>query len=351
MTAEGSAPPERPALGRRVASRRTALSFLLGFALIGLFLSRQDPATLSASWALVKGASPVLYVAAVAVYYTAFPVRAARWRILLRNSGEPAERIPRVRDLAEIIYLSWFANSVVPAKLGDVYRGWLLRRTSGVSWSHGMGTIVAERLLDAIVLVTLMLAAAVLAYGDVLGDALGAGAGRCVRDGLHGTDLSCVLLDLLLLGGLVALLLLVGLLLFARHGPLLARLLPAAAVAVYARFSGALVLSFGRFGRLLALSALAWAAEGAAFWFVGLALGYALPLPLVIFFSLLQAFITVIPLTPGGLGFEVLLAGALALHGLDPAAALAMTALYRTISYLSLVVGGAVVYALSAKTR
>ena len=45
--------------------------------------------------------------------------------------------------------------------------------------------------------------------------ALGAGAGRCVRDGLHGTDLSCVLLDLLLLGGLVALLLLVGLLLFA----------------------------------------------------------------------------------------------------------------------------------------
>jgi hypothetical protein len=163
---------ERPAsLGRRFASRRTALSFILGFGLIAVFLSRQDPGTVRESWSILKSAEPILYLAALVTYYMAFPIRAARWRILLTNSGEPPDRIPPLRDLAEIIYLSWFANSVVPAKLGDVYRGWLLRRTGGVPLSHGMGTIVAERLLDAIVLVSLMIAAALLTYADVLGGA------------------------------------------------------------------------------------------------------------------------------------------------------------------------------------
>lgn len=344
-------PEEQPALGRRIASRRTALSFLLGFALIAFFLSRQDAGTLRASWELVRDADPLLYLLALLTYYTAFPIRAARWRILLRNSGEPPNRIPGLADLSEIIYLSWFANSVVPAKLGDVYRAWLLKRTSRVSLSHGMGTIVAERMLDAIVLVTLMLVAAFLAYGDVLSGALSDGAARCVRDGLGGGDTSCVLLDLLILGGLVAVGLLVGLVVFARYGARLGSVMPGRALAIYNRFSDALVLSFGRFGRILFLSVLAWAAEGASFWMVGLALGERLPIPLVIFFSLLQAFITVIPLTPGGLGFEIFLAGALSLRGYDPATALAMTALYRTISYLSLIAGGAVLYTVSKKTK
>jgi uncharacterized membrane protein YbhN (UPF0104 family) len=196
-----------------------------------------------------------------------------------------------------------------------------------------------------------MLLAAALTYGDVLADALRGGTAQCVRAGLMGGDTRCVLLDMLLLGAIVAVGLASGLMVFARYGERLGRVMPGRAVAIYSRFSDALVLSFGRFGRLLFLSVLAWAAEGAAFWLVGLALGYPLPMALVVFFSLLQAFITVIPLTPGGLGFEVFLAGALALRGLDPAAALAMTALYRTISYLSLIVGGAVVYTVSEKTK
>jgi hypothetical protein len=352
----GRVTPQRPeaiSLERRFASRRTLLSFLLGFSLIAFFLSRLGPETIAESWQIIRGADPRLYAAALLAYYTAFPVRALRWRILLRNSGEPDERIPSVRDLSEIIYLSWFANSVVPAKLGDVYRGWLLRRTGGVSWSHGMGTVVAERLLDAVVLVALLLLAAVLAYGDVLGQAA-AGAGGlkgCIVEGARAGDTSCVLLDLLLVGALVALALTAGLLLFARHGRRLAPLLPYRVVSIYTRFSDALVLSFGRFPSLIVLSVLAWTAEGAAFYLVGAALGYRLPLPLVVFFSLLQAFITVIPLTPGGLGFEVFLAAALALRGMDQAVALAMTALYRTISYLSLIAGGAVVYTVSKKTK
>jgi uncharacterized membrane protein YbhN (UPF0104 family) len=344
--------PERlPSLKRRFTSKRTILSFVVAFGLLAFFLSRQDTPTQTASWALIRNANLLLYAAAIGTYYLAFPIRGARWRVLLQNSGEPPARIPPLRDLSEIIYISWFANSVVPAKLGDVYRGWLLRHVSGISWSHGMGTIVAERALDAIVLVVLMIGTGFLTYGGVIAGAVSGGAGTCFTGGLMPTSPSCFLLELFALGAIMAVVLVIGLVLFARYGERLERFLPARVASIYARFSGALVLSFGRFPRLLTLSVLAWAAEGAAFWLVGLALGFHLPLALVIFFSLLQAFITVIPLTPGGLGFEWLLAGALSLQGYDPAAALAMTGLYRTITYGSLIAGGLIVFLFSDKTK
>lgn len=338
--------PDRPPdLGRRFASRRTLLSFLVAFAILGFFLQRQGPETLAAAWDLIRRADPAIYLAALVAYYLAFPIRALRWRVLLLNSGEPAERIPSLAVLSEIIYLSWFANSIVPAKLGDVYRGYLLRGSGGATWSHAMGTIVAERVLDVIVLVTLMVVTGLVTYGEQLAAAVAGGPGACLTGGLRPGDTSCTLLQLFVVGGSAALTLIVGLLVFARFGTHLERVLPGRLADIYVRFSSGLVLSFGRFRILLTLSVMAWLAEGSSFWLVGQALGIDLELPLVVFFSLLQAFITVIPLTPGGLGFEVILAGALGLRGYPEARAWAMTGLYRSISYLSLIAGGSVLYA------
>ncbi|MCB0215955.1 MAG: flippase-like domain-containing protein [Caldilineae bacterium] len=344
-------PTRPPTLGSRLASPRTLVSLLAAVALIGFFLSRQDPAELDAAWSQLRQASPLLYGAALLAYYLNFPVRALRWRLLLENAGTPAAEIPRNRDLAEIIYLSWFVNALVPAKLGDLYRGWLLRREGGSSWTHAMGTIVAERILDLIVLVGLMVTTGLLTYGDVLAAGVTGGPYACLASPPDLSNLGCSLLQLFAVGGVGALAMIVGLILVARHGSRLEPLMPGRLAAVYNRFSGALVLSFDRFGRLLGLSLLAWSFEGLAFWLVGLALGQSLPLPLVVFFALLQAFITVIPLTPGGLGFEPVLATALEIKGFAGSAALAMTGLYRSISYLSLIAGGALVYLLSKKTK
>lgn len=344
-------PAAPPALGGRLASPRGLLSLLLALLLIGLFLRSQDPAALRQAWTAIRGANPVLYLAALGVYYLAFPIRGQRWRLLLRNTGAPAAQLPRVRDLAEIIYLSWFVNSIVPAKLGDLYRGWLLQREGGPAWSASMGTIVAERVLDFVVLVTLTVVTGLATYGEVLTAGLAGGPGACLRGGVHLERLGCSLFQLFTLAGGMVLLLLVGLLAFARWGWRLARRLPPRPAELFVQFSGALLLSFRGFGPILALSVLAWVAEGTAFLLVGRALGLRLPLPLVVFFSLLQAFITVIPLTPGAVGLEFILVGALTIKGYDGGQALAMTGLYRTISFLSLVLGGAVVYLFSRKTK
>lgn len=340
-----------PALGRRLISPRSLLSLLLALLLIGLFLRSQDPAALREAWAAIRGAHPGLYLAALGTYYLAFPLRGLRWRLLLRNSGLPPEQLPSVRDLAEIIYLSWFVNSIVPAKLGDLYRGWLLRKVGGGAWSAGMGTIVAERVLDFLVLVTLTVITGLVTYGEVLTGDLAGGPLACLGGGLNLERLGCTLLQLFSLAGAMVLVLVAGLVAFARWGWRLARRLPPRPAEFLAQFGGALILSFRGFGPILALSILAWVAEGTAFLLVGLSLGLRLPLPLVVFFSLLQAFITVIPLTPGAVGLEFILVSALTIKGYEGGMALAMTGLYRTISFLSLVVGGAAVYLLSRKTR
>ena len=134
---------------------RTFISFAV--ALIFLYLlATQIDIDFRQVWSNIQQANLALYLTAIVVYYASFAARGYRWRRLLNNTGIQVSQIPRVRDLAEIIYLSWFANSLVPAKLGDLYRGYLLKKISGLSFSVSMGTVIAERLLDFVILVILM---------------------------------------------------------------------------------------------------------------------------------------------------------------------------------------------------
>ena len=84
------------------------------------------------------------------------PLRGYRWAILLRGTGEHIA----TKDSTEIIFLSWLVNCVVPAKLGDVYRAYLLKINSRTaSLSRTFGTVFIERILDLFAIATLGLAA------------------------------------------------------------------------------------------------------------------------------------------------------------------------------------------------
>src|SRR6266542_301833 len=158
--ADVSAMPEVPVrdvdersvnLGRRFFNAKTAVSFLIGIAiLIAVFrVTSIHPAEILAQ---LRQIDPVLYLLAIVTYATTFAFRGLRWQRLLANVGC---RLPLV-PLTEVIFLSWFVNSVVPAKLGDVYRGYLLRREFGLSMSRTVGTVVAERVLDILALILLL---------------------------------------------------------------------------------------------------------------------------------------------------------------------------------------------------
>ena len=71
-----------PALGKRFFNLRTAISFALGFSIIGFLFTRvQIDVSAILDW--VRQANPWLLAAATLVFYTTFPVRALRWIFLM----------------------------------------------------------------------------------------------------------------------------------------------------------------------------------------------------------------------------------------------------------------------------
>jgi uncharacterized protein (TIRG00374 family) len=260
------------------------------------------------------------------------------------NAGDAAEREAIKAypfcDTTEIFYLSWFANCIVPAKLGDLYRGYLARTCIGVSGSQTVGTVVAERLLDLMVLLPLMVVSTLLAFHHQIG------------------HVASRMSTVFLLGGLLAGSAVAVLIVLWRFHSVITQRLPPHLAHYFGRFRDGAVHGLRRnvVGPLL-LTVAAWCLEGARLLCVVAALGLFhrgdLGLAAALFLALGASVLTTLPLTPGGLAFvEAFLVVGMTLLGLrDRSLAASVTALDRAISFLSLIVIGFLVYTFSAKTR
>ena len=84
----------------------------------------------------------------VAVSLLIMVFRAWRWQLELR----PLEHVP-VGRLWVITAVAYMAINLLPVRLGEIVRPWLLSRRSNVSFSNVVGNIVVEKTVDSIVLV------------------------------------------------------------------------------------------------------------------------------------------------------------------------------------------------------
>ena len=81
-----------------------------------------------------------------------FPIRAIRWKFLLlpnRRIGFPS--------LFSAIMIGFMANNLLPARMGEFVRAYVISRKENVSGSSAMATIVIERLFDGFALLTILL--------------------------------------------------------------------------------------------------------------------------------------------------------------------------------------------------
>jgi uncharacterized protein (TIRG00374 family) len=278
--------------------------------------------SLSAVWAELADANPILLVLAVGVFYLSFPVRALRWRTLLENAG--LRHVPPLNHLTRMLVLGSFGNSVSVAQLGDVYRGYLLKQEAHASLPMTLGTILAERLVDLVTLVGLLSFAALTAYRGRLPE--------------QGTDA--------LLGGFV--LSVVGLLTLValpKMRRLIEGLLPQRWHAGYARFEHGAVQSLQRVPLLVSYSVLAWLIEGATLLLLAAAIGVDLSIGGALVAGLVASLLSVEPVTPGGLGVtEPGIVLVLTSLGVAAAGASAVALLNRLVNYLSLAVAGGLLY-------
>ncbi len=329
---------------RSLRDPRTWISFAVAAAIV-VFMLRGLNIDVATTWAYVRTANPWLLAVGFLAFYLTFPLRSLRWRLLLDNAGvtTPADRATwaSLPALMEYIMLSWFANCLVPAKLGDAYRGYLLKRNGHVSFSASFGTIFAERLLDMLGLFIFLVISGWFVFGVHLPPAA----------------------QLIFAGGLLLAGVVVGGLAGMRWlSPHLRRFIPARVLAKYLPFEAAALRSFRPrvLPQLIGLTGLVWLLEGMRLFFVIRALGadqLGLTLPVVIFTALASSLLTVVPLTPAGLGLvEGTVTTVLALFlpgGAQLAAsrslALAITVLDRLINFWSIIIVGFFTYLFSRR--
>jgi uncharacterized protein (TIRG00374 family) len=320
-------------LAQRMRDPRTIISIVLPLILIVLVAVTVGNLNLSEMVGSITRADPLLLVAGFGVYYLGFPLRGFRWALLLRGAGMRVS----LRDSTEIIFIGWLVNCLVPAKLGDVYRAYLLRLNFAVSLSRTFGTVFIERVFDLFAIVLLGLAAGFWSFRDGMSDQV-----RIV----FGVGLVFIAV------------LAVGLFLIRNFGRrLMTRLpLPHRVTEFYDRFEeGVFSIDRRRVPLLAVVTVLIWATEAMRLYLVVLALGFEFPLGIsgAFFVALIASLLTAIPFTPAGLGIvEAGVVGILTtFYGATIEQAGAIALVDRAISVISVIILGSIVYVLSSKTR
>lgn len=325
---------EQVSLRRRLLNVRTIGSLLFGLLLIFLLVRVVfgDDFDWGTVVQLIGEADPGFLLLAFLAYYATFPLRGYRWKYVLSRSGMGVS----FRDSTEILYLSWFVNCLVPAKLGDLYRAYLLRGNFGASISRTVGTVFVERIADIIIIAALALSAGFWSFR---------GRSRPEIDALF------------IVGFVVAIVLIVMLVGLRAFGGHVGRRLPARIGELWDRFQeGSTGALRGRsVPMVLILTIAIWVLEGARLYFVIRALALpevGLGISASVFVALAAALLTAIPLTPAGFGFvEAGIVGVLALYGVvqEPAAAVALVD--RALSIGTVIILGGILYAFSRKVR
>lgn len=124
--------------------RNVALSLLVSGVFLYLAFRNVPLAGLEAALGRVR---PGWLLLAVAVSFLIMVFRAWRWQLEL----VPLERIPLGR-LWAITAVAYLAINLLPARLGEVVRPWLLSRRSSVSFSNVVGNLVVEKTMDSVVI-------------------------------------------------------------------------------------------------------------------------------------------------------------------------------------------------------
>ena len=285
---------------------RALLGLLISAAFLALTLSRVDLAEVGRDLAAV--ALPGL-LAAIALALVELGLRAARWRLLLT----PTANVPWP-SAVQYLSIGFVANTILPARLGDVARAMLAGRAFGVARITVFGTIVVERLADGFSILAIV---AILGLGLPSMGTLGAAASTLVL--------------IAAIGGLVVLATLV----VARRVPgriahfvrgLMERLVDGAG---YLRTPRGLAI-------ILAATLVAFGMAAVEFWIIAAATGVDLTWQMAAFAMGSVALSTAVPAAPGSIGtYEFVGSTVLTLLGVDPAKALAVTVLVHLVIALT----------------
>ncbi|MBI4797375.1 MAG: flippase-like domain-containing protein [Desulfarculus sp.] len=123
---------------------KTWLSLAISLACLAYVLREMDFGRL---WEMLRQVNPLYVVGVNLLYALSLTIRTWRWQGLMR----PVKSVG-FAPLFSANLIGFMANNILPARVGEVVRGWTGARLAEVPVSSSLATIVVERLLDVPVL-------------------------------------------------------------------------------------------------------------------------------------------------------------------------------------------------------
>jgi uncharacterized protein (TIRG00374 family) len=276
----------------------------------------------------LQDANVALFVLSIAVATLIFPLRAIRWRPILDPIAPKLPYGPLWRATA----IGMMANNVLPARAGELVRGYVISRETTVPFSAAFASLVVDRVFDGVIVLLLL----VVAMFDPNFPA-GASAGTFASAG-------------------ILIIIAVGVALYAIV------FFPAQLIRLYEIFVRRVAPRFEERGRMMLRSfadglsvlrhpgrflvvfwwALAlWLVQSLAFWLGFFAFGIEVPWSAALLVQGLIVFAVAAPSTPGFFGlFEAAAVAGLRLYGVADALAVAWALTFHVLSLIPITVIG-----------
>jgi glycosyltransferase 2 family protein len=285
--------------------------------------------------AQVASANSVLLLVSAVVATAIFPMRAARWRVLLEPLAPSLGFMTAWRATA----IGMMVNNVIPARAGEVARAWTLSQTSAVPFASALASIALDRVFDAIVVFALMFAAMM----DPRFPAGATIAGRPATALVGGWGVA--ILAVVLSGAALAVF----------QPALVHRIVNAFTIRVAPRHADrmtrfvdhaldglAVLRSPSRFLRVLAWTVLHWLTNALAFWIAFKAVGITAPFTAALFLQGLISVGVAIPSSPGFFGpFEAFAKIGLQIYGVAVGLAVVWAVGFHLLSFVPITAIGA----------
>ncbi|HSR14440.1 MAG TPA: lysylphosphatidylglycerol synthase transmembrane domain-containing protein, partial [Gemmatimonadales bacterium] len=101
----------------------------------------------------IRSIRPLPLLLCIALATLTFPLRAFRWRVLLRcGDGTPLPAGPAWHAIA----IGYFANNVLPLRAGELLRAYAVTRLAPVRLSTSAASVAVERVFDALAVVGML---------------------------------------------------------------------------------------------------------------------------------------------------------------------------------------------------
>jgi uncharacterized protein (TIRG00374 family) len=307
---------------------KTWLGCIIGTGFLYLVFRRIDLRLLLEN---LKKADYVYLAPIVIIIFITMALRAIRWGYFL----QPIKRIG-FHSLFEGILISFMANNVLPARMGEFVRAYIIGGSERISKSASFATVVVERLFDGLTvlgLLTVVLIFVPFPPGN-MPFKTGLLMGGYIAIAICVLTLAILAITKVRPGWLLDIVSLVR--------PFSATLANKSASGIRSFKEGLLCVESARIMVVAVLySILIWAVFAYSIYLIGLAFGLKLSLAAVVMVLLAVCLAVMIPATPGYIGpYHAAVAYALVLYNIPLEKALSLSIVFHAINYLPITLAG-----------